>query len=271
MTHATPGKRRFGDLGTRVISGLVLAAIAVAAIWAGGVWAVALVAVALCLMLWELHRMVTGDGSWRAPVPLVLCVAGVFAAVLAAGAGLVWGLACLLPGAVVAHVLAPKGGDVLAAGLIYTGGALAALLAFRFAPDGGLVILWLVLVVAAADIGAYFTGRSLGGPKLWPAVSPGKTWSGAAGGLAAAATASLALALAFGWSAGPALLLGIGVAIASQGGDLLESALKRHYGVKDASALIPGHGGVMDRLDGVMGGAWFYAVWSLIGPGVNGA
>lgn len=272
MSGTAPGKGRFGDLGTRIVSGLVLAVVAAGAIWAGGVLAVALVGVALCLMLWELHRMVSGEDAVLAPALLVMGAAGLAAAVVTATAGLVWGLACLLPGALIARLLADRDGDVLAAGMIYMGGALAALLAFRFAgADGALVILWLVMVIAAADIGAYFAGRSLGGPKLWPAVSPGKTRSGAVGGLMAAGVVGIAVALATGWAPGRALVIGVGVAVASQAGDLLESALKRHYGVKDASTLIPGHGGVMDRLDGVMGGAWFYALWTLVAPGVNGS
>ena len=129
-------------------------------------------------------------------------------------------------------------------------------------PEGVLLILWLVLVVVAADVGAYFVGRSVGGPKLWPRVSPGKTWSGALGGLAFAGGRRAALRLrGVGWQPGRASACSsLGIAVCSQLGDLLESAVKRRFGVKDASRLIPGHGGVMDRLDGVMGGVWFFAI-----------
>ncbi len=272
MTQGPAGSGRFGDLGTRVASGLALAVIGIAAIWAGEAWAVGLVVIAVCLMFWELWRIVTGEGGGLSVGLVAMGLAGAIATGLTPGLGLTWGLACLLPGALLAYLAAPRGGDVLAAGFVYIGGGMVALLALRFAgAEGASVILWLVLVVAAADVGAYFAGRSLGGPKLWVAVSPGKTWSGAIGGLVAAGVTSGALALALGWAPGRALMLGVGVAIASQCGDLLESALKRHYGVKDASALIPGHGGVMDRLDGVMGAAWFYAAWTLAAPGVNGA
>jgi phosphatidate cytidylyltransferase len=261
---------RFADLGTRVASGVVLAAIAFAAVWLGGFAAVALVALALCLMLWELHRMATGEAL--GPALAVMCCAAVLGAAFVVAQGAAWGVACLAAGAALAYLLAPRQKGLLAAGLIYKGVPLITLLAVRLAgPDGAFVILWLVIVVVAADVGAYFVGRAVGGPKLWRAVSPGKTWSGALGGLAAAGTASLVLALAWDWNPTRALALGILVAVASQAGDLLESAVKRHFGVKDASRLIPGHGGVMDRLDALMGGAWAYALWSLAGPGVNGA
>jgi phosphatidate cytidylyltransferase len=201
-----------------------------------------------------------------------MAAAALLAMAVTASSGLAWGVACLVAGAVLVRLVAPQRGDLLAAGLVYMGVALCALLAVRLAgPGGAYVILWLVLVVVAADVGAYFVGRALGGPKLAPRISPAKTWSGALGGLAAAGTASLVMALAMDWQPGPALGLGIGIAVASQAGDLLESGVKRHFGIKDASRLIPGHGGVMDRLDALMGAAWFYALWSLVGPGVAGA
>ncbi len=125
-------------------------------------------------------------------------------------------------------------------------------------------------MVVAADVGAYFAGRLLGGPRLWRRVSPGKTWSGAAGGLLAAAIAGMVCGLVAGWPPGRVLLLSIGVGIASQCGDLLESALKRRFDIKDSSHLIPGHGGVMDRLDALMGGVWFYAILRVFGIAVSG-
>jgi phosphatidate cytidylyltransferase len=151
------------------------------------------------------------------------------------------------------------------------GAAMCALIVFRErGTEGALVILWLVLIVVAADVGAYFAGRTIGGPKLWPRVSPGKTWAGALGGLAFAAVTGIVFGLAAGWALWQVALLSIGVGVASQLGDLLESAVKRHFGVKDASRLIPGHGGVMDRLDGVMGGVLFFAVCELLGLGALG-
>ncbi len=272
MSAPQAGAGRFRDLGTRVASGIVLAAIAFAAVWLGGVAALALVTAALVVMFWELHRMATGDGGLRAPPLLAMAAAGIAASLATFAAPPLWGFACLIAGALAVVLLALRHRGLLAAGVIYMGVPLCALLALRVAgPDGARVILWLVLVVAAADIGAYFAGRLIGGPKLAPAISPGKTRSGAVGGLIAAGLTGLLLALAFGWGPGRALMLGIGVAVASQAGDLVESAVKRRFDVKDASNLIPGHGGVMDRLDALTGGVWFYVLWTLIGSGVNGA
>jgi phosphatidate cytidylyltransferase len=118
-------------------------------------------------------------------------------------------------------------------------------------------VLFLFLVVWASDIGAYMAGRALGGPKLWPAVSPNKTWSGAAGGLLAAILVALGTALVFTPGASTVAVVAVAalLGVASQAGDLLESAIKRHFDVKDSSRLIPGHGGLLDRLDGVLAAA----------------
>jgi phosphatidate cytidylyltransferase len=131
-------------------------------------------------------------------------------------------------------------------------------------------VLGVVLAVWATDIGAYLAGRLLGGPKLAPAISPGKTWSGAIGGLLAAVAVGLLFVRLLGGAAGlrAALVLG-GLSLVSQGGDLLESALKRHFGVKDSGHLIPGHGGLLDRLDGMLAAAPAAACLALyLGPGV---
>ena len=120
-------------------------------------------------------------------------------------------------------------------------------------PLGFATALWVIVVVAAADIGGYFAGRLIGGPKLWPRVSPKKTWAGAIGGVAFALIAGAIVALAVD----EAVILAVCVisaliAVISQAGDLAESALKRHFGVKDSGRLLPGHGGAMDRFDGLM-------------------
>ncbi|WP_035715784.1 phosphatidate cytidylyltransferase [Azorhizobium doebereinerae] len=116
---------------------------------------------------------------------------------------------------------------------------------------GMLAVLFLFAVVWGTDIAAYFTGRALGGPKLWPRLSPNKTWSGAVGGAVFGTLAGLAVALAGGLVFTPVLIaIGLVLSIVAQSGDLAESAFKRTFGVKDASKLIPGHGGVLDRLDG---------------------
>jgi phosphatidate cytidylyltransferase len=271
MTSAAPRRVRFADLGSRAASGLALAAVAFLDIWAGGAWAVGFIALLLVLMLWELHRMVTGDGRPAAPGLVAAGVAGVVALVATAIWGAPTGIGVLAVGAPVVAVAGRPHSGWLVAGYLYMGLAMGALLVLRARePEGVWLILWLVLVVVAADVGAYFVGRSVGGRKLWPAVSPGKTWSGAIGGLAVAGLTGVLFGLAIGWSPARIGLLSLGIAVFSQFGDLLESVVKRRFGVKDASHLIPGHGGVMDRLDGVMGGVWFFGVADAFGLGVFG-
>lgn len=143
---------------------------------------------------------------------------------------------------------------VLLLGAAYVSAAVLCFVALRDSePFGLLSILWAVLVVIGADVGGYFAGKTLGGPKLWPRISPKKTWSGALGGIALAAL----IGALFSWATTgtyfhEVAIASILIAILSQGGDLAESAVKRRFGVKDASDLIPGHGGVLDRLDGHM-------------------
>lgn len=155
---------------------------------------------------------------------------------------------------------------MLAGGAVYLAPAIWALLWLRAAPLIGLAnVLFVLLVVWASDIGAYLAGRWLGGPKLAPAISPGKTWSGAAGGTLAAMC--VGGVLHFGWPAGPAIqaiAVAAALSVLSQLGDLFESGLKRHFGVKDSSRLIPGHGGLLDRLDGVLVAAPVAAVFALL-------
>jgi phosphatidate cytidylyltransferase len=143
----------------------------------------------------------------------------------------------------------------LALGIPYLGLAAVALPWLRTDPAVGLAnTLFVLAIVWASDIGAYLSGRLAGGPKLAPAISPGKTWSGAAGGLAGAALAGLAVAACFssGFSSSHVIGLCIVLGIISQAGDLVESALKRHFGVKDSGRIIPGHGGLLDRLDALL-------------------
>ncbi len=130
--------------------------------------------------------------------------------------------------------------------------------------DHGLVaLLWLVLVVIASDVAGYFAGKSLGGPKFWPAISPKKTWSGTVAGWIAAGGVGAVVALfsEVGWSAVPLSML---TAFAGQMGDIAESAVKRRYGVKDSSNLIPGHGGLFDRFDALLGATLFLVVVSVV-------
>ena len=135
------------------------------------------------------------------------------------------------------------------------------------APGNGLaIILWLLAVIWATDIGAYFAGRGIGGPKLAPRISPKKTWAGLAGGMIAAGAVGATAAIVLDWPNAPGVILfSIGLAVIAQGGDLMESAIKRAFKVKDSGSLIPGHGGLLDRLDGLMTAAPSVAAVALIG------
>ena len=159
------------------------------------------------------------------------------------------------------------------AGLLYAGVlALAPAILRRDPALGFVAILFLFAVVWATDIVAYFTGRALGGPKLWRAVSPNKTWSGALGGVLGGVVAALAVAKLAGLGiASMLVLVAVGLSIASQAGDLLESALKRRFGAKDASDIIPGHGGLMDRLDGFLTAVLAAVMVGLLRGGFDGS
>ena len=165
---------------------------------------------------------------------------------IAAGAAIIWEWQRMVRAA------GPPAPVWLAAGIPYALLTAAAAIAIRSSPDFGLVaILWLFATVWITDIAAYFAGRLIGGPKLWPAVSPKKTWSGAIGGVIGGALTGAALLKLIYVPVGPGIILfGIAIAVSAEAGDLFESWMKRHFGVKDSSNLIPGHGGVMDRLDG---------------------
>jgi phosphatidate cytidylyltransferase len=144
------------------------------------------------------------------------------------------------------------GGWALVLGLPYILPSIAALLWLRAGPAGLANVLFVLLLVWATDIGAYLAGRWLGGPKLAPSISPGKTRSGAVGGIVAAMAVGLAAAWISGVAPWRALAVAAALAVVAEAGDLLESRLKRYFGVKDSGASIPGHGGLLDRLDAVL-------------------
>ncbi len=145
-------------------------------------------------------------------------------------------------------------------GLAYILPAVVALIWLRHGPGGFRRLLFLAAVIWAGDIGAYLVGRLLGGPRLAPRVSPGKTWSGAAGGTVCAVLAGMAVDPAHPM---PTALLALVLSVVAQAGDLLESGIKRYFGAKDSGSIIPGHGGLLDRLDGVLAAAPAAALWSL--------
>lgn len=255
---------KFAELPRRALSAAVIAPPALAAVWLGGYWLLALVLPVAVLMGLEWARLVGYGGhpwlvralAFAAPQPVLAMLVGGFPiAVLHL---------MLLTGALYALVGALDRDANKQSGLWYAAGLpalalpLLCLLWLRARqPDGAETVLWLVALVIATDIGAYFTGRLIGGPKLMARISPKKTWAGLTGGMAAAGgVGALAAILAFvGDGGAPVIavaLLSALLAVVAQAGDLAESAVKRHFDVKDSGTLIPGHGGLFDRLDGFL-------------------
>lgn len=252
-----PRAKRFDwtNLGVRAASAAVLAPAALGAIWWGG-WAFQLlVAVGIALLAIEWGGM----SAPRAPVRVAAAVtvavlAGVFLAQLDRHA-LGWAACAVgaLAAALVARGVAERPADA-AFGVIYIAVPCLCLVWLRGTPDGQWWTLMLVAVTWAADICAFLVGSALKGPKLWPRFSPNKTWSGLAGGLVGAMLAGLLMSLAPPFKLNPmaAAFIGLFGGLATMAGDLWESMLKRRFGVKDSGDLIPGHGGLLDRVDGLM-------------------
>ena len=210
------------ELAVRAASAVVMVALASAALWLGGWFWIGFVAILACGVLWEWNRLVSGFGI--APVGEV-----------------VW----------------------LFAGTIYVTGAALAMIQVRFNFPALVVMAAFIAPIIAVDVGAYFAGRAIGGPKIAPRISPSKTWAGLLGGSLAAGLVGAGVEIAdigpgavlpgYTISAlGLALLTGLVIAVLAQGGDFFESWMKRRAGVKDSSRLIPGHGGLFDRLDGFL-------------------
>ena len=247
------------NLWPRVAAGVTMAAAALIVAWIGGFVFVAFWFAASAVVLWEWQRLPGGERLIERVAAGALALA--LAALFALNGASVGALVALSLGAAAAAWIAPAGSKSWAgAGTIYAGSLVVSLGLLRASPYYGLAaILWLYAVVWGADVAAYFAGRLIGGPKLWPSVSPGKTWSGAVVGVFAGAGLGLLVAP---WTNGPLALfsLGLATAVVSALGDLFESALKRRFGVKDSSGLIPGHGGLMDRLDAFIAASVFAAV-----------
>jgi phosphatidate cytidylyltransferase len=257
------------DLLTRVLSAAILAPVALMAVILGGLPLAALVGLVAAVAFWEWTAIGDArDPGWARLLALACLVVG-----LVGIATLRSDWVILIAAAAVLAVLAGLRLPPLrwmGLGLVYVAVPCAGFLLLRQAEPFGLyAILFLVVVVWATDIAAYFGGRAFGGPKLWPRVSPKKTWSGALAGLVAAIAAggiTVGLTKAGDYRAG--LLLAAPLSIAAQAGDLFESAVKRKFGVKDSGSIIPGHGGVLDRVDGLFGAAalaWLLAVAGLGG------
>lgn len=256
------GAAHWSDLWPRLVSAMVLIIVGAVAIWLGGLPFAMLVCVLAGAMVWEAARMFAAPDALRS---------GVLAAVAVA-------LALWLPGIMVLPILLAavvvavrsverERGPFFALAIwsllgCYAMGTLRA--------EAGLIwVLWLVTVVVISDVAGYFAGRSLGGPKFWPRYSPRKTWSGTIAGWVGAAVVGLIFAVPT--EAGLTLVLvSVVLSFAGQMGDIAESAVKRLRGVKDSSGLIPGHGGVLDRFDAMLGAALVVVIiWALgLLPGV---
>jgi phosphatidate cytidylyltransferase len=257
------------NLLLRIVAALVLAPLAIATAYAGGwLWAglVTLTSVGLYLE-WLMVVNAAREIRVAASGSVALAIAGWY---LAEG-HLQVVLAVLALGLVAVALLSGERRRWTTAGFLYAAAAeIASILVRRDEPDGLIALIFVLLVVWGTDIGGYFAGRGIGGPKLWPRVSPKKTWAGAIGGFA------VSLAIAFGFAAFgvgqalPLLVLAAVLSTASQLGDLLESAVKRRFGVKDSSHIIPGHGGLMDRLDGYVAAIVLAAVFGILRGGMDG-
>ncbi|MET0501079.1 MAG: phosphatidate cytidylyltransferase [Candidatus Binatia bacterium] len=245
------------NLQIRIISAVVLAIAVLLITWYGGLPFRILCAAIAMAIFYEWSRMSRlGDGS--AGFLGDFCIV-VFAMALVAGlpALVLVGLAAALFAVIAIFSAVRVGHQWETAGFVYAALSGLALAMLRGDDGAGLkAILFLFAVVWATDIFAYFVGRAVGGPKLAPSVSPGKTQSGALGGLIAGVAAALIVAVAAG-GANPVVLAGAAIllSLVSQAGDLFESWVKRRHGVKDSGWLIPGHGGVMDRVDGLVAAA----------------
>jgi phosphatidate cytidylyltransferase len=257
---------RFDDsLRVRALSAAALGPIVLLAAYVGGYAFDVTLAVMAWVSIWEWIRLVAPNCRvsisllTQASLFTVLIVARfggpefALASLVVLGAGL-WFAAALTQ--------QPHGRSVTA-GLPYVALACIAFLWLRHQAAGGQwLTVWILIVVWATDVGGYVVGRSVGGYRLAPRISPNKTWSGLCGGVAAATLAAVIVAMVAG-AQSPAIAAGLGAvcALIAQGGDLLESAVKRHYGAKDSGGLIPGHGGMLDRVDGVMAAVPVLAVF----------
>lgn len=265
------------NLQLRIVSGVILAVVVLGLTWFGG-WPFRVLSALIGALVFHEWTTVSGlvkrDGPlyWAAWILVVIALGA-----LAAGVeGTLMLIVAVAPAIFILaiSVVRPLGG-LAALGMVYALLPAVSLALLRGDAASGLIaILYLFAVVWATDILAYFVGRSIGGPKLAPSISPGKTWSGAVGGALAAVVAGFLVATVAGHPS-PILMgaLALPLSVVSQAGDLFESGFKRRYGAKDSGNLIPGHGGVMDRVDGLVAAALalYLAGWALAGPAMPSA
>jgi phosphatidate cytidylyltransferase len=257
------------NLLMRVAVALVLAPAAIAIAYAGGwLWTALVTVTAIGLYV----EWLTIVGTARempaiASGVAVLAIAGLCLALGRIDAAFV----ILVLGLAAVALLSSKQRFWSATGFVYAAAADLASVLVRLDQTSGFAALMLILLVVwVTDIGGYFAGRGIGGPKLWPRISPKKTWAGAIGGFALSLVIAVAFAVAGIGEAHSLLLLAAVLSIASQLGDLFESAVKRRFGVKDSSQVIPGHGGLLDRLDGFVAAVVLAAIFGFLRAGADG-
>jgi len=259
MSAPTPSPGKIGsELVLRLLSAVVLAAVTVGALWAGGWVFAALSAVAAVLILREWMTM-SGPFALRAAPWASMAFVAVTVMMAREEPLQSLGFSALVAAALMlARVTEPRVAW-LSLGVLYAGVPAIAAVALRgpdtstFASTGAVAVIFVLAIVWATDTAAYFSGRLIGGPKLAPRFSPKKTWSGAIGGAVAGVVAGQLVAAAAGIGVSvPLALVALLLSAVGQAGDLAESAMKRHFGVKDSGVLIPGHGGIMDRVDGLV-------------------
>ena len=262
------------SLPQRILSSTILLPLGILAVWSGGVVLAVAAGLIGAMMAFEWARM---QNPTRPALQAIILGAGALACTTLSGIGeFHWMAPCLLVFALAAAAFRDTwiGRIESFCGAVYVGAPSAVFIWIRNRPDEGLILAFaLAIGTWASDISAYFTGRTFGGPKLLPETSPKKTWSGFFGGIVggALAVAAFAVAVHASWVVG--LFAGAIISIVGQAGDMFESLVKRHFQVKDSSGLIPGHGGVLDRMDSLMAASLVCALalrWvSAVAPNAN--
>ena len=257
------------NLFIRVVAALILAPLTIMVVFAGGwLWILLVTALAVGLF-YEWHAIVNAKREPRVFAVGVIGLELIGLALWFGWNGVAFVTAIIAPTLIAFLSAERRGWNV--GGFVYAAAALIASVLVRFDPAIGFyALVYPLLIVWVTDIGGYFAGRTFGGPKLAPRISPKKTWAGALGGLALSIVIALA-ATWLGWGRlVPMLVIGILLSIVSQFGDLFESWVKRQFDVKDSSQIIPGHGGLLDRLDGFVAAIVFAAIFGFLRAGLDG-